>query len=264
MMDDCTNLMAPTAEELLRLALDEEPLQEGQRAHLDSCALCQRRLIAYKQANRQILFKLYRSECPTTMQLNLYCANMLSSDEGIGITYHIADCPLCTHEIVTIRQVLADFEPFPFSALTAAPQRFVERIVAAFVPWKPQLVTRGTVADAPWPRQYRAREINISLHLSRGSGGEVILLGLFTSDNPDNALEEQEGIPVALYDAADFISTESTTGSWATDQRDPVMLSNIDDLGNVVFKAVPIGAYVMVVRLPESEVVIEGLNIESS
>jgi hypothetical protein len=247
----------------LRLALDEEPLQEGKRAHLDSCVLCQRRLIVYKQANRQILFKLYRSTCPTTMQLNLYCANMLSGDEGIGITYHIADCPLCTHEIVTIRQTLADFEPFPLSPLTAVQQRFVERIVAAFVPWKPQLVMRGTSADTPWPRQYRAREINISLHLSRGSAGEVILLGLFTSDNPDNVLEEQEGVPVALYDAADFSATEPTS-SWEVDPCDPIMQSNIDDLGNVVFKAVPVGEYVMVVRLPESEVVIEGLNIESS
>jgi hypothetical protein len=263
MMDDCTNLMAPVAEELLRLALDEEPLQEGKRAHLDSCVLCQRRLIAYKQANRQILSKLYRSTCPTTMQLTLYCANILSSNEGIGITYHVADCPLCTHEIVTIRQTLADFEPFPLSESAAAPQRFVERIIAAFVPWKPQLVMRGSSADTPWPRQYRAREINISLHLSRGSGGEVILLGLFTSDNPDNALEEQEGVPVALYDAADFGATEQKS-DWEGESCDPVMLSNIDDLGNVVFKAVPVGEYVMVVRMPESEVVIEGLSIESS
>ncbi len=257
MMDDCTNSMAPGAEELLRLALDEEPLQEGKREHLGWCSICQRRLMVYKQANRQILSKLYRSACPTTMQLNLYCAGMLSGDEGIGITYHIAECPLCAHEIVATRQVLADFEPFPTPATVAAPQRIVERIIAALVPWKPQLVTRGPVSDTPWPRQYRAQEINISLHLSRGSGGEIILLGLFTSGNPDETLEEHEGVVVNLYYASDF-----TTGEREVSSTEPVMMAKIDDLGNVVFKAVPPGEYVMVACLPESEVVIEGLNIE--
>ncbi len=263
MMDDCTNSMAPSAEELLRLASDGEPLHEGKREHLELCSICQRRLIIYKQANRQILSTLYRSECPTTMQITLYCAGMLDGDEEVGITYHIADCPLCAHEIVTTRQVLADFEPFPMPAKTGSSQHIVERIIAAFVPWKPQLVMRGIVSDAPWPRQYRTREVNISLHLSRGSGGEIILLGLFTSDNPDEALEEQEGVPVNLYRASDFAATQNTNGREA-DSLEPVMMAQIDDLGNVVFKAVPVGEYVMIARLPESEVVIEGLNIESS
>jgi hypothetical protein len=261
MMDDCINSMAPSAEALLSLALDEIPLHEGRKEHLESCSICQRRLALYKQANRQILSTVYRSECPTTMQINLYCAGLLNGDEAIGITYHVAKCPLCAHEIVITRQVLADFEPFPTSAKTTMPQHRVERIIAAFVPWKPQLVTRGTVSDAPWPRQYRAQEINISLHLSRGSAGETILLGLFTSDNPDDALEEQEGVPVNLYTASDFTSTQNTNGHEANSIK-PLMMAQIDDLGNVVFKAVPPGAYVMVARLPATEVVIEGLNIE--
>ena len=263
MIDDCTDSMSLTAEELSRLALDEEPLHEGKREHLASCSICQRQLGVYKQTNRQILAKLYRSACPTTMQLNLFCANMLSGDEGISIPYHIAQCPLCAHEIVTIRQVLADFEPFPMSVQKGVSQHIVERIIASFVPWKPQLVTRGAVSDAPWPRQYRAHATNISLHLSRGSGGEIILLGLFTSDNPDEALEEQEGVRVNLYHASDFATTQNADGREA-DSLEPVMMAQIDDLGNVVFKAVPIGEYVMVARLPECEVVIEGLNIESS
>jgi hypothetical protein len=195
------------------------------------------------------------------MQLNLYCAGMLSGDEEIGITFHIAECPLCAHEIVTIRQVLADFEPFPTSARTISSRRILERISATFVPWKPQLVTRGALSDAPWPRQYRAGEINISLHLSHGSGGEIILLGLFTSDNPDEAIEEREGVPVYLYSASTFVAAQN--GHEEAKASNPVMTAQIDDLGNVVFKAVPVGEYVMVVRLPEHEVVIEDLTIAS-
>jgi hypothetical protein len=263
MMDECTHSMAPGAEELLRLVLDKEPLRQEAREHLEQCSTCQQQLATYMRVPDQLLSKLYRSACPSVTQLNLYCAGMLNGDESPTIAYHIAECPLCTGEVITIRQFLADFEPFPIiEEKTMFPQRIVERIIAAFVPWKPQLVTRGAASDAPWPRQYRAGELNISLHLSRGSSGETILLGLFTSDDLDEALEEQEGVPVDLYSARDF-SIAHDANVQATDSM-PVMTAPIDDLGNVVFKAVPFGEYVMVVHLPAREVVIEGLSIEAT
>jgi hypothetical protein len=259
MMDECTNSMAPSAEELLKLVLDKEPLKQKIQEHLEQCFTCQQRLVVYTRTPDRLLSKLYRSECPSVTQLNLYCAAMLNTNEERNITYHIAECPLCTSEIVTIRQFLADFEPFPMLE-EKMPRRIVERIIAAFVPWKPQLVTRGTTPNGPWPRQYRAEELNISLHLSRGSSGETILLGLFTSDDPDEAIDEQEGVLVDLYSARDFPIVQNANSHIAT----PLMTVKIDDLGNVVFKAVPFGEYVMVVHLPEKEVVIEGLMIESA
>lgn len=258
MIDECTNSIAPGAEELLRLVLDKEPLRQRAREHLEQCSTCQRRLAVYMRTPDQLLSKLYRSECPSVTQLNLYCAGMLKDDESPAIAYHIAECPLCTGEVITIRQFLADFEPFPIiEEKTMFPQHIVERIIAAFVPWKPQLVTRGAASDGPWPRQYCAGELNISLHLSRGSSGETILLGLFTSDDLDEALEEQEGVLVDLYSARDFPVAQNANPM-------PVMSAKIDDLGNVVFKAVPFGEYVMLVHLPEREIVIEGLNIQST
>jgi hypothetical protein len=263
MMDECTNSMAPGAEELLRLVLDKEPLRQETKEHLEQCSTCQQQLAVYMRVPDQLLSKLYRSACPSVTQLNLYCAGTLSGDESPAIAYHIAVCPLCTGEVITIRQFLADFEPFPLiEEKVMFPQRIVERIIAAFVPWKPQLVTRGTASDGPWPRQYRAGELNISLHLSRGSSGETILLGLFTSDDLDEALEEQEGVPVDLYSARDF-SIAHDANAQATNSM-PVMTAQIDDLGNVVFKVVPFGEYVMVVHLPAREVVIEGLMIEAT
>jgi hypothetical protein len=262
MMDECTNSMAPNAEELLRLVLDKEPLRQETREHLEQCFTCQQQLAVYMRTPDQLLSKLYRSACPSVTQLNLYCAGMLNDDESPTITYHIAECPLCTREVITIRQFRADFEPFPIiEAKTVFPRRMVERIIAAFVPWKPQLVTRGAAPDGPWPRQYRAGELNISLHLSRGSGGEIILLGLFTSDDPGAAIEEQEGMPVDLYHALDSPIVQDVNAQSPNSM--PLMTAQIDDLGNVVFKSVPFGEYVMVVHLPEREVVIEGLSIQS-
>ena len=251
-MMDCLNSMAPNDEELLRLALDEVPLQASAREHLKHCSICQQRLARYEDINGYLLSKLYRSQCPTPTRLNLYCAGLLPTDEAQEITYHIAECPLCTHELIEIRNVFATFEPFP--RIEKRPN-VLSRIVATFVPWQPQLVMRGDSSAAHWPRQYSAGAIDVSLHLSRGSSGETILLGLFTSENPDETIEELEGVHVDLYRAPGPSQEDDL-------QEKAVLSTQIDDLGNIVFKAVPAGEYVMIVRLPESELVIDGLFIE--
>ncbi len=256
---DCFNSMAPNDEEILRLALDEVPLQAGAQEHLKYCSICQQRLAKYQHMNNYLLTKLYRSQCPTPTRLNLYCAGSLLSDEATGITYHIAECPLCTRETIDIRNVLATFEPFPFIEEQSV-RTVITRIIATLVPWQPQLVTRGDPFASRWPRQYSAGAINVSLHLSRGSNGENILLGLFTSEDPEETIEELEGVPVDLYRAPG--PPQDGTGDEGRPREEPVLSTQIDDLGNIVFKAVLAGEYVMIVRLSESELVIGSLLIE--
>lgn len=41
------------------------------------------------------------------------------------------------------------------------------------------------------------------------------------------------------------------------------MSTHVDDLGSVAFKDVPVGEYMMVVRMPDCEVVMEGLTIDN-
>ncbi len=258
-MMDCFNSMAPSDEELLGLALDDMPLQADAQEHLTNCSICQQRLARYQHTNSYLLTKLYRSQCPTPTQLNLYGAGLLPADKAMGITYHIAECPLCTRETIEIRNVFAAFEPFPLVE-KRSPGSVVKRILATFVPWQPQLVMRGDASAARWPRQYSAGAMNISLHLSRGSSGESILLGLFTSENLDETLEELEGVPVDLYRVSDASQGDGSRAR-ALDE-DPALSTQIDDLGNIVFKAVPVGEYIMIVRLPDSELVIDGLLIE--
>jgi len=105
--------MAPIDEDLLRLALGEKPLQADVKEHLEQCATCQQRLALYTRTNNYLLSMLYRSQCPTTMKLNLYCDNKLRGDEEKAIAHHLTRCPLCADEVALLRCVLADFEPFP-------------------------------------------------------------------------------------------------------------------------------------------------------
>src|SRR6516225_12221254 len=101
---DCINSIAPTDEELISMALDEEALPEEANNHLQHCETCQQRLVRYKQVNTYLLSHLYRSQCPSGEELSLYCADLLPGDERIRIANHVKDCPLCTSEVTETRQ----------------------------------------------------------------------------------------------------------------------------------------------------------------
>jgi hypothetical protein len=143
----------------------------------------------------------------------------------------------------------AAFEPFPpaaFSLRTAA-----RRLFATLVVQQAQPVTRDMAPSTGWPRQYRAETIDLSLHLSRAANGETMLLGIITGADPDMTVETFEGVEVALY-SAPVVSEEAPS---------PFLSTQVDDVGNILLEPVPAGNYFMIVRLPDLEVVIEGLNI---
>jgi hypothetical protein len=110
---DCLHAMAPSEEEFLRYVLDGEPLSGEAREHLEQCSVCRRRLSRYEHVEEYLIAKLYRSECPSAMQLNLYCASMLIADEAESVAEHIEYCPLCLNEVRAIQRMLAEFEPLP-------------------------------------------------------------------------------------------------------------------------------------------------------
>jgi hypothetical protein len=254
-MQKCNNLLAPREDDFIHYVLDDIAFTPEIQSHVKGCAICQQELRSYQTLESSLTAKLYRSQCPSATQLNFFCANMLPSDDVMQITAHLKRCPLCAHEAKELRRLLANFDPFP-----AGPPKFemLRQIVASFIPMKPVFVTRGAgeeVSDlaeadnARWPRQYRADDINISLHLSRSSSGELMLLGLFSGDD----LEELEGAEVRLYETT------------ALDARlTPLMTTRIDDLGNVAFKAIPGGDYGIIVSLTQREVTIKNLLIPNN
>jgi len=126
------------------------------------------------------------------------------------------------------------------------------RIFATLVKQQAQLVVRSEAAESDWPRQYRADSINLSLHLSQARSGEYLLLGIIT--DPNESIEAFTGMTAELYPAAD--------GKDANRAKKPLLSEQVDDLGNIVFSAVPVGNYVMIIHLGERELVIEGLEIQ--
>src|SRR5258708_15631209 len=201
-MMDCLHPIAPDDEELLRFALDEEALPEEVNRHLQECTNCQQRLARYKNVHSLLVSRLYRHQCPDELQLSLYCADLLPADERVRIANHLLDCPLCAAEVADTRQFLAvpDRELLPapaisFHGLHAA----ARRIFATLTQQRGQLVLRSEEAEGVWPRQYHADSIDLSLHLSRTSSGEYMLLGIIT--DPTESIEAFEGMAAELYPA---------------------------------------------------------------
>jgi hypothetical protein len=254
---DCLNSIAPTDEDLISLALDEETLPEEANNHLQQCETCQQRLARYKQVNAYLLSHLYRSQCPSGEELSLYCADLLSADERVRIANHVQDCPLCTNEVTETRKFLRTLDiELPVSSWS--PRALLRPIFASRVMHtQPQFAVRGNNSETAWPRQYKAESVDLSLHLSLTSSGEHMLLGILTSIDPAESVDALEGVPAELYIAPWPLATNGDKPTAL-----PILRTQVDDLGHLVFKPVPAGEYVMVIYLPDRELIIKDLAIE--
>src|SRR5258708_17554941 len=252
---DCQNSIAPTDEELLSFALDGEALPDAARTQLEQCATCQQRLARYEQASAYLISHLYRSQCPTGEQISLYCADLLPENERTRIATHVLECPLCAAEVEDTRRFLqvSDIElPVP----SLSPRNLVRRIFATRVV-RPQLqfAVRGDAPETTCPRQFKAESVDLSLHLSRTSSGEPMLLGILTSTDPAESVDALEGVPAELYNAPLPVNGDEPSA-------EPLLRTQADDLGNIVFKPGSPGAYALITHLPNREMIIDGLTIE--
>ena len=256
---DRSHTLAPSDEELLGVAYDEELLPDEKREHLEHCEACQQRLAAYRRINSRLFSKLYRGTCPSSVDLNYYCLGGLAQEERVAIASHVLDCPACADDVVEIRRQQAAFDPFPSTGFSL--RAAVRRLFATLVVQQAQPVTRDMAPTAGWPRQYRAESIDLSLHLSRAPQGEMMLVGIVTGREQDMSAEAFEGVTVDLYQAPGPLAVRGGGSHTAQETTAPFLSTQVDDVGNILLEPVPAGKYIMVLRLPDLEVVIDDLQI---
>jgi hypothetical protein len=256
---DCLQDVAPSDEQLIGFVLDGEALTEDAQDHLVHCAVCQQRMVHYQKSYTSLATCFYRSQCPTGMDLSLYAMNLLSQKEHQRIANHVAYCPLCSTEI---EETSSFMQSWPAAVAVHSPSRppLIHRIFATLVP-QPQMqfALRNDAQERPWPRHYQGEAVDLSLHLSHTSRGDLVLLGILTSADVDESIETLTGVPAELYAAP-------WPGEGFSRQAEypPLQHSQVDDMGNIVFKSVPVGEYFMVIHLPGREMIVEGLTIENN
>jgi hypothetical protein len=257
-MMDCLNSIAPSDEELISFALDDEALLTEANNHLQQCAICQKRLAEYKQVNTYFLSNLYRTQCPSGQDLSLYCADLLPDEDRISIANHVLDCPLCSNEVAESRKFLRTLDiELPIHSFS--PRALLRPIFATrVIRTQPQFAVRGSsdATETAWPRQYQAESVDLSLHLSFTSKGERMLLGIITSTDPNENVDIFEGVTAQLYPAPGPLATNGDKPT-----SSPLLHTEIDDLGHLVFKPVPTGEYVMIIYLPDREMAIKDLTV---
>lgn len=107
-MFNCLHSQAPREDELLRYALEGNPLSQPAEAHMVKCNSCRQQLENLMSINSSLLHALYRSRCPDINVLARYSANLASLSEGLLVLYHLSSCPLCAHELEEMQKILED------------------------------------------------------------------------------------------------------------------------------------------------------------
>jgi hypothetical protein len=108
LMHNCFHVQAPTESELLRYALDGEPLPVLVEEHLAGCSSCRQHLEGLLALNNALLHKFYRCHCPDINILAIYSIDYASLNESLDIFYHLKSCPLCSKEVQDMRVVLGE------------------------------------------------------------------------------------------------------------------------------------------------------------
>jgi hypothetical protein len=258
---DCSNILALSDEELLSSILDDIPLSGEAKAHLEQCHLCQQRLNSYQQTHELLLSHLYRRECPDGTQLSLYCDGLLPMDEQIRIATHLLACPLCAAEAADTRRFLAAVEPLPVPSTPLFSLSHKVLVATLIMPPEPNMVLRGSTLIPTWPRHYQAESINLSLHLSRASKKEYVLSAIMTCSVSLVSVDAFEGMKAELYAVQDSSGEQSKGKEEYIPAEATTLRTEVDDVGSIVFPAVPPGNYTLVVHLPERELMIEDVII---
>jgi hypothetical protein len=252
-------------EELLAY-LSGEVVRPIVQQHLASCKSCSAKLANFRRVERSLTRKLYRMDCPTNQELGEYHLGLLDDERAMAVKMHLRSCVLCSVEIATLLQFLAN-DPMLVERASVQPSLGnnhvthvvkplighlrdvssgqIRRIVATFLPPQPRLAYQREVARTEvWPRTYSAEDFHISIQLDKAASrrDSLQLIGFVTRKG--RSLESLQGIPVVL-----------------SSQTNAVYKQNIDELGNFVFSSISPASYTLELQLPDSTIVIEQLPV---
>ena len=101
---ECITPPALTERQLLEFL--DGTANEHTTQHLEQCPYCQGRAHAYQQMENRLKSRLFRAECPPSLELGEFYLRMLPAARKLVVSQHVRSCPHCTREIADLTESL--------------------------------------------------------------------------------------------------------------------------------------------------------------
>lgn len=223
--------------------LDGEADQETVN-HLESCEYCRGKVKDLIQVRNRVGSRLYRINCPSTLELGEYHLGLLDASKKLIVAQHLRECRHCQDEIAQLEKYL-DEPTLRLDVLEPV------RVLIA------QLISGvGVNRDQADP--------SISATFAGLRGGEEEPY-IYQADNFRIVIDiqddvEQVGLKTLLGLVTGSKSNELTIQ--ASQEGKTIATSSVDETGNFVISQLMPGRYELILASPNDEVHIESLSVK--
>jgi hypothetical protein len=148
-------------------------------AHMKECPYCAERASQLTLFQKRLRTQLYRSTCPSSIELGDFHLGLLPASQKLVLAQHIRECPHCRREIAELAHFLAEPDAQPDPLETA-------KVLFA------QLVNGGATTafgalrgESKGPLTFEADGVVITLDVQPGPNRQVSILGQLAADDQD-------------------------------------------------------------------------------
>lgn len=155
-------------------------------AHLEACPSCRARRDLLASQQGWLEARLFRGDCPSTIELGDYHLGLLPVARSVAIARHVIECPHCTREVAELRAYLVPLAPPQGDGLLEDLKVLVARWLGA--PKEGGLAAPGLAVlrgGAPGPLTLEADGILLLLDIQPGEAGALQLLGQVAAPDQD-------------------------------------------------------------------------------
>jgi hypothetical protein len=220
-------------DEIELIAAADEEATHDVMAHLQACSFCARRAREIVELQNLLRKRLYRVFCPTSDELAAYYQGLTDEAPRKQVAIHLAECAQCSAEL----ELLAAASRTPFAELEAPPA-LGRPIIAERIAPTPS-ISFATYYQDDRQQVYQAGTLRIVLNIEQelGSSKYALLRGVITG-------HPRRGITASLLYQGQVISS-----------------APFNEKGEFVIDDVSPGNFVLSLRLPDYEVIVEALHI---
>lgn len=218
--------------------------------HIEACPDCQDRLDQLRKLHTRVADRLFRADCPSSIDIGEYHLGLLAAAQASAIDQHLATCPWCSGERAVLNDFMADAGLSPRLDFLTPVRDTVKVIVARLAgalsgggfSGQPGLAPAwaGLRGMSQGPLLYEAEGVQVMAEIAEDAShpGRKTILGLLTGTFPAASFQAY------LWQAARYCATTPVT-----------------DLGNFAIDNLAPGNYSLVLSGPDLEIHLEDLPV---